>query len=130
MKPSLSRFLPSLALVAGTICLAGCDGDQPLSLSRRATPNGPAATVSPACDPGLGGQTHVDSVTSAQTWTRANSPHRVNVAIHVEGSGVLTLQPGVLVCFGSAGSLEADHGGRLVADGLDTARIVLTATDP
>src|SRR4029079_19681675 len=44
--------------------------------------------------------------------------------------GVLTLAPGVRVCFGSAGSLEAANGGRLVADGLDTARIMVTATHP
>ena len=130
MKPSLFSPLPSIALFAGSIFMAGCGRDQPLSPGVRAAPDHPAATLSPACDPSLGGQTHVDSVTSAQTWSRAGNPHHVDQPIHVEGSGVLTLAPGVLVCFGSAGALEAANGGRLVADGLDTARIVLTATDP
>ncbi|MFL5384165.1 MAG: right-handed parallel beta-helix repeat-containing protein [Longimicrobiaceae bacterium] len=119
-----SRVL-ALALLAA---LGACGRDQPLA--PRAAPRAPVATLNPACDAGLGGQTHADSVTAAATWSRAGSPHRVDVPVHVEGAGVLTLEPGVLVCFGSAGALEAANGGRLVADGLDTARIVLTATDP
>jgi hypothetical protein len=45
--------------------------------------------------------------------------------IRIKGAGVLTLEPGVLVCFEAFSGLSAD-GGRLVANGLDTARIVLT----
>ncbi|HEX5869729.1 MAG TPA: right-handed parallel beta-helix repeat-containing protein, partial [Longimicrobium sp.] len=70
-----------------------------------------------------------DSVLAPETWTRANSPHRVNAHIHIEGSGVLTLEPGALLCFVAASGLFADNGGRLAANGLDTARIVLTAAD-
>jgi hypothetical protein len=118
----------AVALLAGS---AACGRDQPLASGHgRAAPGGPSATLSPACDPGLGGVTHVDSVTAAETWSRTGNPHRVDQTLHVEGAGVLTLAPGVLVCFGSAGALDATNGGRLVADGLDTARIVLTATDP
>jgi len=105
MKPSLSKLPLLLALLSGSLSLHACGRDQPLAPAR-AAPRHPSATLSPACDPGLGGQTHVDSVTSAQTWTRAASPHRVNQPIHIEGSGVLTLEPGVRVCFGSAGSLD------------------------
>src|SRR3954465_4824888 len=102
MQPSFYKHLLTVTLAAGSISLAGCGDDQPLG-SGRATPGHPSATLSPACDPGLGGQTHVDSVTSAQTWSRAGSPHRVNQPIHVEGAGVLTLEPGVRICFGGAG---------------------------
>jgi hypothetical protein len=117
--------------VLALVLLAACGSEPPMAPGGgRTAPSAPLATLNPACDPGLGGQTHVDSVTSAQTWSRTGNPHHVDQPIHVEGSGVLTLAPGVLVCFGSAGSLEAANGGRLVADGLDTARIVLTATDP
>ncbi|HVG44356.1 MAG TPA: right-handed parallel beta-helix repeat-containing protein [Longimicrobium sp.] len=116
----------AVALLAGS---AACGRDQPLGPGR-AVPERPAGTLSPACDPGLGGVTHVDSVKAAETWSRSGNPHHVDQTIHVEGAGVLTLAPGVLVCFGSSGALDAANGGRLVADGLDTARIVLTATDP
>jgi hypothetical protein len=94
-----------------------------------AAPERPSLALNPACDPGLGGQAHTDSVLAAETWSRAANPHRVNQVIYVHGAGVLTLQPGVLVCFGSSAALAAVSGGRLVADGLDTARIVLTAAD-
>ena len=127
MKPHLRISGSMLA----AMLIAACGRDQPLATTDgRAAPERPSATLIPACDPGLGGVTHTDSVTAAETWSRAGNPHRVDQPIHVEGSGVLTLAPGVLVCFGSAGSLEAANGGRLVVDGLDTARIVLTATDP
>jgi len=116
-----------LALVAS---LGGCSEQILDPTSGHAAPEGPSRSLSPACDPGLGGSTHVDSIASAATWSRAGNPHRVDQLIHIEGSGVLTLEPGVLVCFGSGGGLRAANGGRLVANGLDTARIVLTATDP
>ena len=124
-RSRLAGRVLAAALLAGS---AACDRDQPLGPGR-AAPERPSATLNPACDPGLGGLTHVDSVTAAETWSRAGNPHHVDQAIHVEGAGVLTLAPGVLVCFGSAGALDAANGGRLVADGLDTARIVLTAAD-
>src|SRR5690242_15960223 len=88
----------ALALLAGS---AACGRDQLLDpTSGRTPPERPAATLNPACDPGLGGSTHVDSITAAQSWSRTGNPHRVNQTIHVEGAGVLTLGPGVLVCFG------------------------------
>jgi hypothetical protein len=74
--------------------------------------------------------THNAPILGPETWTRANNPHRVNAILNVAGSGVLTVAPGALVCFGADGGLYAHSGGRLVVDGLDTARIVLTAADP
>jgi hypothetical protein len=85
--------------------------------------------LNPACDPALGGQVHGDSTIDAPvTWTRANNPHRLAAAILVTSR--LTLEPGVVVCFGWSSELVFLDGGSLVADGLDTARIVLTALDP
>ena len=123
----LSGGILLAALLAAA--LAACARDQPVG-PERAAPDRPSLALNPACDPGLGGQTHTDSVLAAETWSRAGNPHRVNGLIHVHGAGVLTLQPGVLVCFGTGAGLAALGGGRLVADGLDTARIVLTAADP
>jgi hypothetical protein len=116
-----------LLLAAGS----GACSDQPTEPGgARAAADRPSFTLNPACDPGLGGVTHSSPVLGAETWSRASNPHRVNVVINVAGGGVLTLAPGVLVCFGSNGALYASAGGRLVVDGLDTARIVLTAADP
>jgi hypothetical protein len=121
-----ARVLAAALLAAA---LAACVRDQPTEPSV-AAPAGPSLSLNPVCDPGLGGQTHTDSVLAAETWTRASNPHRVNQPIYIHGAGVLTLQPGVLVCFGTGAGLAAHGGGRLVANGLDTARIVLTAADP
>jgi hypothetical protein len=132
LLPQQGRFagwvlaMAPLALVAA---LGGCSEQILDPTSGRTAPEGPSRSLSPACDPGLGGSTHLDSIASAATWSRAGNPHRVDQLIHIEGSGVLTLEPGVLVCFGSGGGLRAANGGRLVANGLDTARITLTAAD-
>ncbi|HYW13120.1 MAG TPA: right-handed parallel beta-helix repeat-containing protein, partial [Longimicrobium sp.] len=117
------------ALLAAGAVLGACVDGQPVG-PRGAAPDRPSLTLNPACSPGLGGVTHTDSVLAAETWSRANNPHRVNTSINIEGAGVLTLEPGVLVCFGNVARLDADNGGRLMANGLDTARIVLTAEDP
>lgn len=119
------------ALLGLCAALGACVRDQPLAPgSERAAPGGPSRTLNPVCAPGLGGQTHSDSILAPETWSRNDNPHRVDQVIYIHGAGVLTLQPGVLVCFDSATALAALGGGRLVADGLDTARIVLTAADP
>ncbi|HEU4886191.1 MAG TPA: right-handed parallel beta-helix repeat-containing protein [Longimicrobium sp.] len=119
------RGMLAVALLAG---LGACARDA--VGPGRASPGGPSFTINPACDSALGGQVHTDSVLTAETWTRANSPHRVNAYIYIEGPGVLTLEPGTVLCFVNASWLSADHGGRLVAEGRDTARIVFTAADP
>lgn len=122
------RVVGPLAMALLAAGLAACSRDQPMA--PEAAPGRPAHTLNSLCDPGLGGVTHTDSIVAPATWTRANNPHRVNVWILIKRTGVLTLDPGVLVCFGNGGGLWASDGGRLVANGLDTARIVLTASDP
>jgi hypothetical protein len=119
--------------VAACAMLAACGQDGPVQPGRGriAGPHGPAAALNPACDGALGGQTHAETaVTAPVIWTRANNPHRVDAQILVSGAGRVTLEPGVVVCFGGAGTLIMRAGGRLAADGFDTARIVLTAADP
>ncbi|HEU4885490.1 MAG TPA: right-handed parallel beta-helix repeat-containing protein, partial [Longimicrobium sp.] len=116
------------ALLAAAVALGACADDGPTEPAR-AVPHGPSLAVNPACS-GPGGQVHtIDTIKVARTWTRGNNPHRVNHIIYVEGPGSLTLKPGVLVCFASGAALRFNHGGRLVANGLDTARIVLTGTN-
>lgn len=119
--------LLAIALLAGGLAACSDPMTQP---GERAVPDGPSMTLNPACHPGLGGVTHSDSVLAPETWSRADNPHRVNSVLPIQGAGVLTLAPGVVVCFSSMSSLHASNGGRLVMNGLDTARIVLTAYDP
>src|SRR4051794_6341298 len=119
-------------VIAACAVLAGCVPDNPLQPGggRVAVPRGPAAVLNPACD-GAGGVTHPSSfVVTPETWTRANSPHHVLGPILVLNDGRLTLEPGVVVCFEPSAGMLMDAGGSLVADGLDTARIVLTAAQP
>jgi hypothetical protein len=119
-------------VIAACAVLAGCVPDNPLQPGggRVAVPRGPAAVLNPACD-GAGGVTHPSSfVVTPETWTRANSPHHVQGPILVMFDGRLTLEPGVVVCFAPSAGMLMDEGGSLVADGLDTAHIVLTAAQP
>jgi len=127
-RRAAGRLVAVALLAAG---LAACGRDQPMAPGTgRTAPGQPSHTLNPVCDPGLGGVTHTDSIVAPETWNRTGNPHRVNAWILIKGAGVLTLEPGVLVCAGSGGGLWASNGGRLVANGLDTARIVLTASDP
>jgi hypothetical protein len=114
------------ALVAAAV-LAACDA--PTDPAERAAAGGPSLLITPACA-GTGGQTHATNVTTAQTWTRANSPHRVTGIVAVEGGVQLTIAAGAVVCFEPGTSLQVRGGSRLWARGRDTAQIVFTARDP
>jgi hypothetical protein len=116
------------ALLAGAV-LGGCDA--PTTPGRHAaTPTGgPSMLITPECA-GTGGQVHPGgSITTAQTWSRSGSPHRVTGNIVVSPGGRLTIAPGVTVCFEPWTGLSASVG-RVVARGRDTARILFTARDP
>jgi hypothetical protein len=117
------------ALVAAA-ALGACQ-DLPLQpgAGRALPPDAPALLLNPLCS-GNGGQTHAgESISTSVTWTRAHNPHRVTSTVSLNTGGQLTLQPGVVVCFSQYTALQS-YGGRLVAQGLDTATIVLTARDP
>lgn len=130
------KIVPSsnsrLLRAAAAAVLAGITGacDAPTaSEDGQAAPAGPSMLVNAACA-GTGGQTHAyTNVTTAVTWTRANSPHRVTGSIYIQAGGRLTIAPGAIVCFEPETIISAENGGRLFARGLDTAQIVLTARD-
>lgn len=122
------RSSPALAALLAAVVLGGCAGDQPLDPRARADGARPSLTANAMCADSLGGLSHTEfDVTAPTTWARADNPHRVNWQIVVSGAGRLTMEPGVLVCFGINGSIAADEGGRVIAVGRDTAVIVLTA---
>jgi hypothetical protein len=121
-------LLRAAAALVATAVLAACDA--PTDPAQRAAAGGPSLLITPACA-GTGGETHGEQViTTAQTWTRANSPHRVTGHISVQGAaGRLTVAPGAVVCFEPATDLVFEGGGRLTARGRDTAQILFTARD-
>ncbi|HST58648.1 MAG TPA: hypothetical protein VLK84_08170, partial [Longimicrobium sp.] len=120
------RLAAGAFLAAGT--LAACDA--PTAAVDRAVAGEPSLLITPACA-GTGGQAHpFQHISTAQTWTRANSPHRVTGAINVDAGGRLTIAPGAVVCFEPGTTLTAQNGGRLYFRGRDTAQVVLTARDP
>ncbi|HTR19833.1 MAG TPA: invasin domain 3-containing protein, partial [Gemmatimonadales bacterium] len=74
---------------------------------------------------------HAADITSDQTWTLAQSPHRVTGFLRIRNGATLTIQPGVTVKFDAASGLQVgDTGlgqtGGLVLDGT-TSGITLTA---
>ncbi|WP_420125288.1 right-handed parallel beta-helix repeat-containing protein [Longimicrobium sp.] len=122
--PPVTVFLIASAL------LVGCDAPTVTESGPSATPNGPSMLITPACA-GSGGQTHAaTTITTAQRWTRATSPHRVMGGIYVNTGGLLTIEPGVVICFEPGMGIYANNGGRLHARGQDTSRIIFTARDP
>ncbi len=123
---SLPRLVA--AAFAGTAVLAACDAPT-ASGGAAAAAGGPSMLITPACA-GTGGQTHSTHVITPQTWTRANSPHRVTGVISVMAGAQLTIAPGAVVCFEPDAGLQVYDGARLWARGRDTARIVFTARDP
>lgn len=119
-------------LAAGlmAVVLAACGRDLPLQPDEARTPDGPSLLLTPACA-GFAGQTHpAGTITTAVTWTRANSPHRVTGNIAIQAGGRLTVAVGAVVCFDPGTRISAEGGGRFVAVGRDTAQILLTARDP
>jgi hypothetical protein len=128
MKRRGMRPMIALAALVAAAVLGACAGDQPLDPRARAGDARPSLTANAMCADSLGGLSHTElTITAPVTWARADNPHRVNWNIDVTGPGRLTLEPGVLVCFGIDGGIEADDGGRVIAVGRDTAVIVLTA---
>ncbi|HEX6371792.1 MAG TPA: right-handed parallel beta-helix repeat-containing protein [Longimicrobium sp.] len=128
-RSPLSGRILIAALLATTAAASACERGQPTGPDR-AAPERPSLALNPACDPGLGGQTHTDSILVSTTWGPAGNPHRVDQLIHIEGAAWLRLDPGTLVCFGSGGGLRAHNGGRVRVLGSAAAPVVLTATDP
>jgi hypothetical protein len=127
------RKIARLAVVpflAVTALLGGCDAPTVAENGATATPSGPSMLITAECA-GSGGQTHAaTTITTAQRWTRATSPHRVKGWIFVNTGGLLTIEPGVVICFEPGMGITANNGGRLHARGQNTARIVFTARDP
>jgi hypothetical protein len=118
----------AFALFAGV--LGACDVPTDAGDRASALPGAPSMLLTPACD-GTGGQTHpAEWITTAQTWSRAASPHRVMGDLVVYGAGRITVAPGAVVCFEPGADITTENGGRISARGRDTAVIVLTARDP
>ncbi|HST60243.1 MAG TPA: right-handed parallel beta-helix repeat-containing protein [Longimicrobium sp.] len=122
------RFRRVGAWLAGAAVLGACDA--PTDPGGSAVATAPSMLITPACA-GTGGQTHTgDTIRTAQIWTRANSPHRVMGWTYVDAGGKLTIAPGAAVCFEPYVGLVAQNGGRVMARGRDTAKIVFTGRDP
>jgi hypothetical protein len=114
---------------AGLICLlTACGGDGPTEAERGAHPAGPALLVNPLCSP-YGSVHPADTITTAVTWLASAGPHFVVGTVTIAPAGKLTVEEGAVVCFAAGTGLHST-GGRLVARGLPTAPIVLTAYDP
>ena len=74
-----------------------------------------------------GGTTVPAGTLSANTtWLAASGPYRVSGTLTVASGATLTIQPGASVYFASAASLVVANGGRLLAEGTESAPIHFT----
>jgi len=69
---------------------------------------------------------HATTVTTPETWREADNPHLVRGRIAVDGSAMLTLEPGVVVRFAPDAELRETNGA-ILARGTPTAPIRLEA---
>ncbi|HUS37171.1 MAG TPA: hypothetical protein VM680_17630, partial [Verrucomicrobiae bacterium] len=69
------------------------------------------------------------SITVDTLWTKANSPIPVCANLTIATNATLTIEAGVVVQFEAGVGLTVADGGRLVAEGDETNRIVFTGAD-
>ena len=104
---AIGAAILTLALVAATSATLA----QQQFPARPAAPNPTDWTITP--------------ITSNTTWTLANSPYLVNVALMINNGVTLTIEPGVVVKFYASRSLSAV--GKLNAVGTAQAPIIFTS---
>lgn len=68
------------------------------------------------------------AITADTTWTAAGGPYSVTASITVNSGATLTIEPGTTVYLGSGVNLTVNNGGRIVANGTETAPIRLSRT--
>lgn len=90
MRSSTFAFTPALLLAA-------CGGLPP---TETPTPTG----LSPAAE-------HCGVIITPETWTTADSPHRVTCDVEIEGGGAVTVEAGAQVSFAAQTRLKVGVGG-------------------
>src|SRR6185503_19045256 len=72
-------------------------------------------------------QTANGVIATDTSWSAANGPYQVTANITVGAGATLTIRPGTTVFLGPGVDFTVANGGRLLAEGLDTARIRFSA---
>jgi hypothetical protein len=71
-------------------------------------------------------QTVSGALTTDTVWTAANGPYQVTANLTVNGGVTLIIQPGTTVQIAGGVNLVVANGGRILAEGTETARIRFT----
>ncbi len=64
------------------------------------------------------------AIAADTTWTVAEGPYRLTSSLTIENDATLTIEPGTTVYLNSGASLNVASGGRLLAEGSETAPVV------
>ncbi len=118
------------ALLLMTTCVFACGDDGNTRPSDAPSPDASIDAPIDAMDecpaPTGPGLTHANSIGS-ETWTAAESPHRIPNQVTVQSGATLTLEPCAIVELGAGASITVL--GSLVADGGATRRVQIRAAD-
>ncbi|MBI5385083.1 MAG: lamin tail domain-containing protein [Verrucomicrobia bacterium] len=71
-------------------------------------------------------QTVSGAITSDTAWTAANGPYQVTANLTINNGATLTIQAGTTIYLASGVNITVANGGRLLADGTDSAHIRFT----
>src|SRR3954470_24899828 len=117
-------------MVPVVLCLGACGGDDGVGHLADAPPPPDAAPDAPVCAPLTGaGTMHTGgNVTTAQTWTAAQSPHLIPGDISI--TAALTIEACAVVRIGGDHAIIVRQTGSLTAAGMPGLPVTFERLDP
>ncbi|MCA9586852.1 MAG: hypothetical protein KC657_15965 [Myxococcales bacterium] len=127
---SLSRrvALATLGLVTAILPVSACDDSTTTPATPTTTTPDAGEVPSRCATPSGPGTTHAAAPTGNETWSAADSPHRITAAITIAAGTTLTLEPCAVVTI--APSVGVLVQGKLVAEGAADTPITIGPEDP
>lgn len=110
------------------VMFVGCGDDGPGKLADAPPPIDAAADAANECAPAAGaGTDHANALAGSETWTAAQSPHRIATQVTVPAGATLTIEPCAVIELGAGSTLAVN--GTLRAEGTASRRVQIRAAN-